>query len=319
MMENNKFKYKIENKRYHTWNNYLRQKFGTKVFKVSINAGFTCPNIDGSISYGGCAYCSKDGSGDFAGNPRDNLVKQFKEIKEMMEKKWPQAKYIGYFQAFTNTYAPLEVLKEKYEIILDQEGVIGLSISTRPDCIDDHILDYLDDLNKRTNLWVELGLQTVHDKTSNIINRGHGLDIFIDCVNRLRSRGIEVVAHVINGLPGESHDMMMETISRVAQMNIQGVKIHLLHVIKGTPMVNMLNRGDLKLLTKEEYVNLVCDQLEILPQEMIIHRLTGDGKKEDLVGPMWSLKKWEVLNAIDDELKRRDSWQGKFYTKNVQK
>ena len=244
-----------------------------------------------------------------------------KEIsyKEMMEKKWPQAKYIGYFQAFTNTYAPLEVLKEKYEIILDQEGVIGLSISTRPDCIDDHILDYLDDLNKRTNLWVELGLQTVHDKTSNIINRGHGLDIFIDCVNRLRSRGIEVVAHVINGLPGESHDMMMETISRVAQMNIQGVKIHLLHVIKGTPMVNMLNRGDLKLLTKEEYVNLVCDQLEILPQEMIIHRLTGDGKKEDLVGPMWSLKKWEVLNAIDDELKRRDSWQGKFYTKNVQK
>lgn len=317
MMENNEFKYKIENKRYHTWNYYLRQKFGTKVFKVSINAGFTCPNIDGSISYGGCAYCSKDGSGDFAGNPRDNLVKQFKEIKEMMEKKWPQAKYIGYFQAFTNTYAPLEVLKEKYETILDQEGVIGLSISTRPDCIDDHILDYLDDLNKRTNLWVELGLQTVHDKTSNIINRGHGLDIFIDCVSRLRSRGIEVVAHVINGLPGESHDMMMETISRVAQMDIQGVKIHLLHVIKGTPMVNMLNRGDLKLLTKEEYVNLVCDQLEILPQEMIIHRLTGDGKKEDLVGPMWSLKKWEVLNAIDDELKRRDSWQGKFYTKNV--
>nr|WP_314495297.1 TIGR01212 family radical SAM protein [uncultured Peptostreptococcus sp.] len=317
MMENNEFKYKIENKRYHTWNYYLRQKFGTKVFKVSINAGFTCPNIDGSISYGGCAYCSKDGSGDFAGNPRDNLVKQFKEIKEMMEKKWPQAKYIGYFQAFTNTYAPLEVLKEKYETILDQEGVIGLSISTRPDCIDDHILDYLDDLNKRTNLWVELGLQTVHDKTSNIINRGHGLDIFIDCVSRLRSRGIEVVAHVINGLPGESHDMMMETISRVAQMDIQGVKIHLLHVIKGTPMVNMLNSGDLKLLTKEEYVNLVCDQLEILPQEMIIHRLTGDGKKEDLVGPMWSLKKWEVLNAIDDELKRRDSWQGKFYTKNV--
>lgn len=262
MMENNKFKYKIENKRYHTWNYYLRQKFGTKVFKVSINAGFTCPNIDGSISYGGCAYCSKDGSGDFAGNPRDNLVKQFKEIKEIMEKKWPQAKYIGYFQAFTNTYAPLEVLKEKYETILDQEGVIGLSISTRPDCIDDHILDYLDDLNKRTNLWVELGLQTVHDKTSNIINRGHGLDIFIDCVNRLRSRGIEVVAHVINGLPGESHDMMMETISRVAQMNIQGVKIHLLHVIKGTPMVNMLNRGDLKLLTKEEYVNLVCDRLK---------------------------------------------------------
>ena len=317
MMENNIFKYKIENKRYHTWNYYLRDKFGTKVFKVSINAGFTCPNIDGSISYGGCAYCSKDGSGDFAGNPRDNLVKQFKDIKEMMEKKWPQAKYIGYFQAFTNTYAPLEVLKDKYETILDQDGVVGLSISTRPDCIDDNILDYLAQLNTRTNLWVELGLQTVHDQTSNIINRGHGLDVFVDCVNRLRSREIEVVAHVINGLPGETYDMMMETIRRVSHMDIQGVKIHLLHVIKGTPMVNMLNKGELKLLSKEEYVDLVCDQLEILPQEMVIHRLTGDGKKEDLVGPMWSLKKWEVLNAIDDELKRRDSWQGTFYTRKV--
>lgn len=317
MMENYIFKYKIENKRYHTWNYYLRDKFGTKVFKVSINAGFTCPNIDGSISYGGCAYCSKDGSGDFAGNPRDNLVKQFKDIKEMMEKKWPQAKYIGYFQAFTNTYAPLEVLKDKYETILDQDGVVGLSISTRPDCIDDDILDYLAQLNTRTNLWVELGLQTVHDQTSNIINRGHGLDVFVDCVNRLRSREIEVVAHVINGLPGETYDMMMETIRRVSHMDIQGVKIHLLHVIKGTPMVNMLNKGELKLLSKEEYVDLVCDQLEILPQEMVIHRLTGDGKKEDLVGPMWSLKKWEVLNAIDDELKRRDSWQGKFYTRKV--
>ncbi|KGF12801.1 hypothetical protein HMPREF1639_05340 [Peptostreptococcus sp. MV1] len=316
-MVSNEFKYKIENKRYHTWNYYLRQKFGTKVFKVSINAGFTCPNIDGSISYGGCAYCSKDGSGDFAGNPRDNLIKQFEDIKTMMEKKWPKAKYIGYFQAFTNTYAPLDVLKEKYETILDQDGVVGLSISTRPDCIDDDILDYLTDLNTRTNLWVELGLQTVHDQTSKIINRGHGLDVFIDCVNRLRSRNIDVVVHVINGLPGETYDMMMETIRTISHMDIQGVKIHLLHVIKGTAMVDMLHKGCLELLLKDDYIKLVCDQLEILPQEMVIHRLTGDGKKEDLVGPMWSLKKWEVLNAIDDELKRRKSWQGKFYTKII--
>lgn len=316
-MVSNEFKYKIENKRYHTWNYYLRQKFGTKVFKVSINAGFTCPNIDGSISYGGCAYCSKDGSGDFAGNPRDNLIKQFEDIKTMMEKKWPKAKYIGYFQAFTNTYAPLDVLKEKYETILEQDGVVGLSISTRPDCIDDDILDYLIDLNTRTNLWVELGLQTVHDQTSKIINRGHGLDVFIDCVNRLRSRNIDVVVHVINGLPGETYDMMMETIRTISHMDIQGVKIHLLHVIKGTAMVDMLHKGCLELLLKDDYIKLVCDQLEILPQEMVIHRLTGDGKKEDLVGPMWSLKKWEVLNAIDDELKRRKSWQGKFYTKII--
>lgn len=235
----------------------------------------------------------------------------------MMEKKWPKAKYIGYFQAFTNTYAPLDVLKEKYETILEQDGVVGLSISTRPDCIDDDILDYLTDLNTRTNLWVELGLQTVHDQTSKIINRGHGLDVFIDCVNRLRSRNIDVVAHVINGLPGETYDMMMETIRTISHMDIQGVKIHLLHVIKGTAMVDMLHKGCLELLLKDDYIKLVCDQLEILPQEMVIHRLTGDGKKEDLVGPMWSLKKWEVLNAIDDELKRRKSWQGKFYTKII--
>ena len=317
MIKNNEFKYKIENKRYHTWNYYLRERFGTKVFKVSINAGFTCPNIDGSISYGGCTYCSKEGSGDFAGNPKDNLVEQFEEIKSMMEKKWPKAKYIGYFQAFTNTYAPLDVLKEKYEIILEQEGVIGLSISTRPDCINDDILEYLSQLNERTNLWVELGLQTIHESTSILINRGHDLTTFVDCLNRLRARNIMVVAHIINGLPGETKKMMLDTARFLSKLDIQGLKIHLLHVIKSTPMVNMLERGRLRLLSKEEYVDIVCDQLEILPQEMVIHRLTGDGKKEDLVGPMWSLRKWEVLNAIDDELKRRESWQGKFYEKDI--
>lgn len=309
----NEFKYKIENKRYHTWNYYLRQKFGCKVFKVSINAGFTCPNIDGKIGYGGCTYCSKEGSGDFAGNPKDDLVKQFDDICEMMSKKWKDAKYIGYFQAFTNTYAPVEVLREKFETILEQDGVVGLSISTRPDCIPDDVLEYLADLNKRTNLWVELGLQSVHESTSKIINRGHDFKVFEDCVNRLREHDIDVVVHIIDGLPGETHEMMMETARTISKMDIQGVKIHLLHVIKGTPMANMLEKGNMRLLEKDEYVNIVCDQLEILPQEMVIHRLTGDGKKEDLVGPLWSLKKWEVLNAIDDELKRRNSWQGKYY------
>lgn len=309
----NEFKYKIENKRYHTWNYYLRQKFGCKVFKVSINAGFTCPNIDGKIGYGGCTYCSKEGSGDFAGNPKDDLVKQFDDICEMMSKKWKDAKYIGYFQAFTNTYAPVEVLREKFETILEQDGVVGLSISTRPDCIPDDVLEYLADLNKRTNLWVELGLQSVHESTSKIINRGHDFKVFEDCVNRLREHNIDVVVHIIDGLPGETHEMMMETARTISKMDIQGVKIHLLHVIKGTPMANMLEKGNMRLLEKDEYVNIVCDQLEILPQEMVIHRLTGDGKKEDLVGPLWSLKKWEVLNAIDDELKRRNSWQGKYY------
>ncbi len=307
------FRYKIENKRYHTWNYYLRQKFGCKVFKVSINAGFTCPNIDGKIGYGGCTYCSKEGSGDFAGNPKDDLVKQFFDIREMMSKKWNNAKYIGYFQAFTNTYAPVEVLKEKFETILEQEGVVGLAISTRPDCIPDDVLEYLAQLNKKTNLWVELGLQTIHESTSKVINRGHDFETFKTCVERLRKHNIDVVVHIIDGLPGETHDMMMETAKAISKMDIQGVKIHLLHVIEGTPMANMLKNGKLKLLEKNEYVNIICNQLEILPQEMVIHRLTGDGKKENLIGPLWSLKKWEVLNAIDDELKRRNSWQGKYY------
>ncbi|WP_434796719.1 TIGR01212 family radical SAM protein [Terrisporobacter vanillatitrophus] len=309
-----KFKYAFDdNKRYHTWNYYLRNTFGEKIFKVSINAGFSCPNIDGKVAYGGCTYCSKEGSGDFAGNPKDDLIKQFKEIKEMMLKKWPSAKYIGYFQAYTNTYAPLEVLKEKYETILEQDDVVGLSISTRPDCLEDDVVEYLGELNKRTNLWVELGLQTIHDSTSKIINRGHDYETFIEGVKKLKAKNINIVVHIINGLPGEDHNMMMETAKAVADLNVHGIKIHLLHVIKDTPMAKMLEKNMMTLMTQEEYVNLVCDQLEILPPEMIIHRLTGDGKKEDLVGPLWSLKKWEVLNAIDDTLKSRNSYQGIKY------
>lgn len=309
----NEFKYKIENKRYHTWNYHLRERFDSKVFKVSINAGFTCPNIDGKISTGGCTYCSKEGSGDFAGNPRENLVSQFDSIKKMMEKKWSNAKYIGYFQAFTNTYAPVEVLREKYETILSLDDVVGLSISTRPDCIEDDVLEYLSELNTRTNLWVELGLQTIHDNTSRLINRGHDYKAFEDCVMRLRENGIDVVVHIINGLPGETKEMMMDTVKKVCKLDIQGIKIHLLHIIRDTAMEKMYNKNMVRLMEFDEYIELICDQLEIIPQDIVIHRLTGDGKKEELVGPLWSLKKWEVLNAIDDELKRRDSWQGKYF------
>ena len=308
------FKYAFDdNKRYHTWNYYLRNTFGEKIFKVSINAGFTCPNIDGKVAYGGCTYCSKEGSGDFAGNPKDDLIKQFNDIKEMMLRKWPNAKYIGYFQAYTNTYAPLEVLKEKYETILAQDDVVGLSISTRPDCLEDDVLEYLAELNERTNLWVELGLQTIHDSTSKIINRGHDYKTFLEGVEKLKSKNIKTVVHIINGLPGEDYNMMMETAKAVADLNVHGIKIHLLHVIKNTPMARMLEKNMMSLMTQDDYVNLVCDQLEILPPEMVIHRLTGDGKKEDLVGPLWSLKKWEVLNAIDDTMKARDSYQGIKY------
>ncbi len=310
-----KFKYAFDNKRYHTWNYYLRNTFGEKVFKVSINAGFTCPNIDGKVSFGGCTYCSKEGSGDFAGNPKDNLIKQFDDITQMMHKKWPNAKYIGYFQAFTNTYAPVDVLKEKYETILALDDVIGLSISTRPDCLEDDVVEYLSELNKRTNLWVELGLQTIHDSTSKLINRGHDYDEFLKGLEKLKAKNIKVIVHIINGLPGEDYNMMMETAKAVANMGVDGIKIHLLHVIKDTPMEKMLQNGMLTLMNQEEYINLVCDQLEILPDTMIVHRLTGDGKRDELVGPLWSLKKWEVLNAIDDELKKRNSYQGIKYNK----
>ena len=307
------FKYAFDNKRYHTWNYYLRSNFGEKVFKVSINAGFSCPNIDGTVTYGGCTYCSKQGSGDFAGNPNDNLIKQFEDIKEMMHKKWHNAKYIGYFQAFTNTHAPVNVLKEKYETILNLDDVIGLSISTRPDCLPDDVLEYLSELNKKTNLWVELGLQTVHDKTSKVINRGHDYNTFLEGVEKLKKHNIKTVVHIINGLPGEDYDMMMETAKAVADLGVHGIKIHLLHVLKDTPMENMLQKGTFELMEKDDYINLVCDQLEILPPEMVVHRLTGDGKRDEMVGPMWSLKKWEVLNAIDDTMRERNSYQGIKY------
>ncbi len=310
-----KFKYAFDDKRYHTWNYYLRNTFGEKVFKVSINAGFTCPNIDGKVTFGGCTYCSKEGSGDFAGNPKDNLIKQFDDITQMMHKKWPNAKYIGYFQAFTNTYAPVDVLREKYETILALDDVIGLSISTRPDCLEDDVVEYLGELNERTNLWVELGLQTIHNSTSKLINRGHDYDEFLKGLEKLKAKNIKVIVHIINGLPREDYNMMMETAKAVANMGVDGIKIHLLHVIKDTPMEKMLQKGMLTLMNQEEYINLVCDQLEILPETMIVHRLTGDGKRDELIGPLWSLKKWEVLNAIDDELKKRNSYQGIKYNK----
>lgn len=233
----------------------------------------------------------------------------------MMHKKWPNAKYIGYFQAFTNTYAPVDILKEKYETILALDDVIGLSISTRPDCLEDDVVEYLGELNKRTNLWVELGLQTIHDSTSKLINRGHDYDEFLKGLEKLKAKNIKVIVHIINGLPGEDYNMMMETAKAVANMGVDGIKIHLLHVIKDTPMEKMLQKGMLTLMNQEEYINLVCDQLEILPETMIVHRLTGDGKRDELVGPLWSLKKWEVLNAIDDELKKRNSYQGIKYNK----
>ncbi|UAC47627.1 TIGR01212 family radical SAM protein [Bacillus aquiflavi] len=312
-MTQNPFPYASDNKRYYTWNYHLRKVFGHKVFKIALDAGFDCPNRDGTVAFGGCTFCSAAGSGDFAGNRADSLETQFKEIKEKMHRKWKDGKYMAYFQAFTNTHAPLDVLRESYETVLKQEGVVGLSIATRPDCLPDDVVEYLAELNKRTYLWVELGLQTVHERTAQLINRAHDYECYLEGVNKLRKHGIRICAHIINGLPLETKDMMMETAREVANLDVQGIKIHLLHLLKGTPMEKQYEKGMLTFLTFEEYIHLVCNQLEILPPDMVIHRITGDGPIDLMIGPMWSVNKWEVLNAIDAELKRRNSWQGKFF------
>ena len=307
----NRFKYSDSNKRYHTLDYFYKNKFNSKVFKVSLNAGFTCPNRDGKVGTGGCIYCSLSGSGDFAGNPKDNLIKQFNDIKNIMLKKWDATKYIGYFQANTNTYANLNVLKEKYETILNLDNVVGLSIATRPDSISEECLNYLEELNKKTYLTIELGLQTIHEKTSNLINRCHTLECFENMVKELRKRNINVVVHIINGLPYETKEMMIETVKYLNNLDIQGIKIHMLHIIKGTKLEELYNKEHFHVLTREEYVDIVCDELEYLRPEIVINRITGDPVKEDLIEPNWLIKKFCVLNEIDKELLRRDSYQGK--------
>lgn len=306
----NKFEYSNTNKRYHTLDYYYKNKFNEKVFKVSLNAGFSCPNIDGTVGYGGCIYCSKTGSGEFAGNKKDSLEKQFNEIKEMMHKKWPKAKYIGYFQARTNTYAPVDTLKEMYETILNQENVIGLNIATRPDSITDECLDYLTELNKKTYLTIELGLQTTKESTTKLINRCHDLKCFEDMVKRLRERNIDVIVHIINGLPYETKEDMLNTVKYLNKLDIQGLKIHMLSITKDTLLERMYNKEKFKMLTRDEYVDIVIDQLELLRKEIVIHRITGDPKLDELIEPEWLTKKFCVLNEIDKEMVKRDTYQG---------
>ena len=306
----NPFKYSDDNKRYHTLDYFYKHKFNSKVFKVSLNAGFTCPNIDGKFGYGGCTYCSKLGSGDYAGDVHDDLVTQFNNVKEILHKKWPSAKYIGYFQAHTNTYAPVEVLKEKYEKILNLDNVVGLSIATRADSISDQCLDYLEELSKKTYLTVELGLQTIHESTSKLINRCHDLKTFDDMVKKLRKKNINVVVHIINGLPLETKEMMLETVKYINSLDIQGVKIHMLHIVKDTKMAEDYKLENFHVLTKEEYIDIVCDQLEFLRPEIVINRITGDPVADDLIEPKWLIKKFCVLNDIDKELVKRGTYQG---------
>ena len=285
-----KFEFSDNNKRYHTLDYYYKNKFNTKIIKISLNAGFSCPHIN----TGGCIYCSKSGSGEYAGNINDDLITQFYKQKEILNKKWPKGKYIGYFQARTNTFAPVNVLKQKYEQILALDNVIGLAIATRPDSINEDCLNYLDDLNKRTFLTVELGLQTIHEETSKFINRGHDLKCFENCVKRLREKNINVVVHIMNGLPFETKEMMIDTVKYLNKLDIQGIKIHMLCILKNTELEHIYKNKKFKLLTKEEYVELVCEQLKYLRKDIVIHRLCADPKIDDLIEPNWVIKKFTV-------------------------
>lgn len=301
------FNYSLDNKRYHTLNYHYKTLYGKKTFKVSLNGNFSCPN---KINGNGCIFCSRLGSGDFAGNKEKDLITQFNEVKTIMEKKWPDSYYIGYFQANTNTYAPLSELKEKYETILNLPNVVGLNIATRSDAISSDCYDYLEELSKRTNLIVELGLQSIHEKTLKFINRGHDLKNFENAVKELQKRNIEVVVHIINGLPGETKDDMLETVKYLNNLNINGIKIHMLHIIKDTNLADYYETNKFHILTKEEYIDIVINQLELLNPKIVIHRITGDPKKEDLIEPNWLLKKFCVLNDIDKEMVRRNTYQG---------
>lgn len=296
-----------DNKRYHTLNHYYQQTFGEKVFKVSLNGGFTCPNIDGTVGIGGCIFCSSKGSGDFAGNAGDDLLEQFNQTKSTLHKKWPEGKYIPYFQANTNTYAPVEKLEKIYNEVLNFDDVVGLSLATRPDAISDDALNLLDKLSKQTYLTVELGLQSIHDETLKLINRGHDFACFHAMQAKLRERKINVVVHIINGLPYESKEMMLETAAYLHKINPHGVKIHMLHILKNTALYE---QEKFHLLSREEYVDIVCDQLEMLRNTTVIHRITGDADFSQLIQPEWIKKKFCVMNEIDKELRKRRTYQG---------
>lgn len=299
----------INNKRYTTLDSYYKNKYGTKVFKVSLNLGLTCPNIDGKKGYGGCIFC-KNGSGDFAGDKTKPLKIQFEEVKNILHKKWKNAKYIAYFQSNTNTYGDLNYLKKSFEEVLTYKNVVGINIATRCDAISDECFNYLKELNKKTDLTIELGLQTIHEKTSKLINRGHTLKEFEDMYKKLKKENIKVVVHIINGLPYETKEMMIETVKYLNKLNIDGLKIHMLHILKGTKLEKLKNEENFHVLTKDEYIDIVVSQLENINEKVIINRITGDPNKEELVAPTWLLKKFTVLNDIDKLLKERNTYQG---------
>lgn len=298
-------------KPYHSLDYELKQRFHGKVYKLTLNGGMSCPNRDGKISYGGCIFCSEGGSGDFAAPACLSIPEQIRDAKKRLSQKRPADQYIAYFQAFTNTYGPLEHLRKIFTEAIEDPQVVLLSVATRPDCLPEEVVALLAELNKKKPVWVELGLQTIHEKSARFIRRGYPLEVFLDAVNRLHAHGIEVVTHVILGLPGESREMMLETVTFLNNLPIQGIKLQLLHVLEGTDLAAYYKTHGFPVLTEDEYVSLILACIEHLRPEITIHRITGDGPKELLIAPLWSSAKRSVLNHIHHEMKEKNCWQGK--------
>ncbi len=314
---NSTFIFSDSNKRYHTFDYYLKHKYGRKVFKVALDAGFTCPNRDGTISTGGCIYCSKYGSGEYAGNRSLDLLKQYEEGKAKMLKKWPNSLVIAYFQAFTNTYSSIDYLKKCYEPFIGMKDVVGIAIATRPDCLSKDILDYLETINNRTDLYVELGLQTAFDSTAEIINRGYRYSTFLEAVRQLNMRRINIIVHLINGLPGESKEMMLENVRRISSLPISGIKLHCLNILKDTVLFDMYKNGKTNVMTKEKYLDIVSDQLALIPPAVTIERINTDSKRSDLIAPLWNDKKIAVSNDLDKLMMVKNIYQGDKYNNST--
>jgi radical SAM protein (TIGR01212 family) len=301
-------------KRYNAFSEELKRVFGCRVQRISVDAGFNCPNRDGLLDKDGCIYCGGSGSGSY-GIRRDlTVADQVEDGKEVMRRKYKAQRFIAYFQAYSNTYAPVEQIKRLYTEAMSVPDVVGLIIATRPDCLSDEVLDYLQELSRQTYLWLELGVQSIHDRTLAIINRRHGHACSVDAIQRSTFRGLRVCAHIILGLPGEAREEMLAGAGELNRLGVAGVKLHLLHVMKGTALADMYGRGEVKMLDRDDYAGLVCDFLELLDPRILIHRLTGDGGHDNLVAPLWSLKKFEMLNLIDAELERRGTRQGSRFS-----
>ena len=302
-------------KPYNSLNYHLKNKFKKKIAKISIDAGFTCPNRDGTKSFKGCIFCSKKGSGDFTQDKFLSIKNQIEISKKNISLKWKNADYIVYFQAYTNTYANVDILKKIYYDALKVNNICGIAIATRPDCLSYEILELLSELNKKTYLWIELGFQTSNEKTAKFINRCYSNNIFNNAIIELKKRNIEIVVHTIFGLPYETHNDMINTIKYVTSLDINGLKIQSLYIVSDSNLYNYYLKNRFKIMEKDEYINLIIKSLEIIPQNIVIHRLTGDANKKNLIEPLWSLNKKDILNTIHKRMIEQNSFQGKLFTK----